>query len=374
MKRPLLTVCVITYNHAKYIEQALDSILEQRVTCSWQIIIADDCSTDGTRQILERYQEQHPDLIHLLLRDVNVGPEQNWLDLMAHARSRYVLYAEGDDYFCDPDKLQLQVDFLETHPEVAVCFHPVKVVYEDGSQPDDIFPTPAQRKNKKTLNLSDLLVSNFIQTNSVMYRWRFGQGDIKQTFPLGVAPGDWFLHLLHAEHGKIALIDRVMAVYRKHPAGLWWDSQRNQDAFWSKHGLAYMKLFRAMAERYATNERDRNVIDENSFNILRALLGSKDVNAGHVFSEIVATYPDVASSFYSSQQKRIVDLQKRLSLVTDDRDYREDMVNAREFQIRELEEKIESYEKEFTAIKISRVAKSTLLKANIKNKLRRRSS
>ena len=86
-KPTLVTVCLITYNQAQYIEECIDSILAQKVNFAWELVIADDCSTDGTRKILEAYKKQHPDLIHLILQKTNQGPEENWLTLLSHATS-----------------------------------------------------------------------------------------------------------------------------------------------------------------------------------------------------------------------------------------------------------------------------------------------
>lgn len=246
MKRPLLSVCLLTYNHEKYIRQAIDSILAQEVDFTWQLIIADDCSTDGTQNILREYKQQYPERIHLILQKENVGPEENWLDLISYPKSKYLLYAEGDDYFTDTHKLQAQVDFLEAHPDFALCFHPVKVVYQDGSKPEGIFPTPAERFNKQVLRMDDLLLGNFIQTNSVVYRWQFNEVNIKDVFPRGISPGDWYLHLLHAQTGKIGFIDKAMSVYRRHSAGIWWESDRHVERIWRKYGAAHILLYTEM--------------------------------------------------------------------------------------------------------------------------------
>lgn len=122
MSKPLVSVCLITYNQAGYIRKAIDSILMQQVDFTWEIIIADDHSTDGSVEIIKEYRNKHPDLIRLLLQDKNVGASKNWTDLMKATSGEYVAYLEGDDYWSTSDKLTRETDFLIKNKEYAlVC-------------------------------------------------------------------------------------------------------------------------------------------------------------------------------------------------------------------------------------------------------------
>ena len=132
--KPLLSVCLITYNHVKYIEQAIEGVMLQQVNFPWELIIADDCSTDGTREIVLRYQKKYPEIIKLILQEKNTGPTQNFMDLITYPSSKYIAYFEGDDYWTDPLKLQKQVDFLEANEDYSICFHEAMVLYEDGKE------------------------------------------------------------------------------------------------------------------------------------------------------------------------------------------------------------------------------------------------
>ncbi len=309
MSKPLLTVCLLSYNQAKYINQAIDSILMQKVSFEWKLIIADDCSTDGTVEILQKYKKQHPELITLMLQKKNVGPEANWLGLMNEAKSEYVLYAEGDDYFSDPQKLQRQVDFLKVHKDFSLCFHPVTVTYEDGSRKDELFPTPEQRFHKDVLNLRDLLGSNFIQTNSVMYRWRFIKESIKDRWPRGISPGDWFLHILHAEKGKIGFIDEPMAVYRRHAGGLWADAYYNQEAFWKKYGLPWLGFHLELLKMFGKNPEYRVIVEGSIINLLNSL-----VKVDGLFAKAIEVQPRAAEVYIENLRHQI----KGLSTHSDD--------------------------------------------------------
>lgn len=214
-KDPLVSILCITYNHEEFISQTIESIIKQNTNFSFELIIGNDKSTDKTDQIISEYLERYPQ-IKYYSRSANLGANNNFLDLAMKVRGKYVAICEGDDYWTDNTKLQRQVDFLEQHPEYTVCFHPVQVLYEERPEKIEFFP--ASKPNQ--MNLEGLLKSNFIQTNSVMYRWRFGENNHLH-FPLDIAPGDWYIHLLHAEVGRIAYIDRTMGVYRKHATGMW---------------------------------------------------------------------------------------------------------------------------------------------------------
>lgn len=120
---PLLSVVTITYNHEPYIAKCIEGVLMQKVNFPMEFIIAEDCSTDGTRAICEEYAAKYPELIRLITSETNIGYNPNELRAMKAAKGKYIAYCEGDDYWTDPLKLQKQVDFLESHSDYSVCFH-----------------------------------------------------------------------------------------------------------------------------------------------------------------------------------------------------------------------------------------------------------
>jgi len=325
MEWPLLSVCLLTYNHEKYIRQAIDSILSQKVTFTWQLIIADDCSTDKTQDILLEYKKQYPELIHLILQKKNVGPEENWLELLSHPKSKYLLYAEGDDYFTDPNKLQKQVDFLEAHPDFTLCFHSVRVVYQDDAQSDEIFPSSSQRFNKTVLEFGDLLKNNFIQTNSAMYRWDFNHRPIKQSFPRGIVPGDWFLHLLHAKAGKIGFINRSMAAYRRHSEGMWWESTGELDVIWKRYGMQHLAMYIEMLRLCGEELKYTEIVRMHIDNMLNNFIEVDEVHQTGLIGSALQRFPRITEDFIFSQhrvfKRGLETLQKKeqeLSDLTDD--------------------------------------------------------
>ncbi|MEO6457353.1 MAG: glycosyltransferase [Chloroflexia bacterium] len=211
-----LSVLIITYNQEAYIAQAIESALAQETTFDYEIVIGEDCSTDRTHQIVADFQRSFPDRIRAMLRPANVGMHHNFAETLAACRGQYVALLEGDDYWTDPGKLQRQVDFLDSHPECAICFHNVNVIHEDGTmRPSNYCPDNL----KEISTLEDILTYDFIPTCSTVFR-RSLFGDLPGWYSK-LPTGDWALHILNAEHGKIGYLNEVMAVYRIHSGGVW---------------------------------------------------------------------------------------------------------------------------------------------------------
>ena len=215
--RTKVTVLVTTYNHEKFIAQALESVLMQRTNFSYDVVVIEDCSTDSTRRIVIDHQRAYPDKIRLVLSENNRCDNVNFCGAFLESASQYIALLDGDDYWTSAHKLQKQVDFLDAHPECALCFHNVTVFYEDGSR-EPWNRNPANQKEFSTLE--DLWSGNFIAGCSPMIR-----RDLFGEFPSWYAntgiSGDWPLYLLSAQHGNIGYIDEVMGAYRIHGGGLW---------------------------------------------------------------------------------------------------------------------------------------------------------
>lgn len=235
---PKVTIVCITYNQENFIKQALDSFVMQKTNFNFQVIVSDDCSTDNTPNIIKEYEEKYPNIIKAFYHKKNMGSFPNYKFALSQAKSEYLVVNEGDDYFIDINKLQKQVDFLDGHPEYSICFHPVKVVFEDNKRKTYIFPKPNEIKNELTFD--KLLYANLIQTNSAMYRWK---QDATTSLPDGILPGDWYLHLMHAKDGKIYALNDVMSVYRRHSGGIWTDTDATQKNLHRKHGMKEIKFF-----------------------------------------------------------------------------------------------------------------------------------
>ncbi|MBQ7137099.1 MAG: glycosyltransferase [Bacilli bacterium] len=254
-KKPKLTIITTTYNQEKYIKQCLDGIVMQKTSFPFQAIISDDYSTDGTRKILKEYQKKYPEIIVPIFREKNLGAMDNFIETVNEADTEYVAFCDGDDFWTDPNKIQKQLEFLENNKDYSICFHQTKIFFEDGSRESDIFPTYI----KETTNFEDLIKECFIPANTVMYRWMFTKkNSFKKEFPKNVVPGDYFVHLCHAQNGKIKLIKEVMSNYRRHAEGMWWLTSDNnmQEEFHLKYGVKYLNFFKAVEKRFSLPKKD----------------------------------------------------------------------------------------------------------------------
>ena len=218
MENPLLSVCIICYNQADYISQAIENVLNQKINFTHEIIIADDCSSDGTREIVLAYQAKYPGTIKVLPNQNNLGPAKNFERLFYAANGKYVAYVEGDDYWTDSNKLQMQVDFLEQHADFAICFTDALETFSENLD-DELNYRSAGSGQQSETTANELIFRNYIQTCTVVFKNKlFGK------FPDWYATlimGDWPLHLLNAAHGKIKYLDTVTAVHRNHSSGVW---------------------------------------------------------------------------------------------------------------------------------------------------------
>lgn len=127
-----VSISMMTFNHEKYIRQALDSILMQKVNFRYEIVVGDDCSSDETQNILKMYAQKNPDKFVLLLRQRNLGATNNYFDVIQHCRGKYIAFLEGDDFWTDENKLKTQIDFLESNKNCNAVAHRHKIVDPNG--------------------------------------------------------------------------------------------------------------------------------------------------------------------------------------------------------------------------------------------------
>lgn len=132
--QPTVSVCMITYNHERYIKQAIESILMQETTFLVELVIGEDHSNDNTRQICEKYASEFPHIIRLLHSDINLGMERNFLRTLESCRGKYIALCEGDDYWTYSQKLQRQVEFLEKKSEYNLICHRYGIIMGNDAQ------------------------------------------------------------------------------------------------------------------------------------------------------------------------------------------------------------------------------------------------
>lgn len=137
---PLVSIVVTAYNHASYIEECLRSILMQKVSFAYEVLVGEDCSPDGTADVLRRLRPEFPDTFQFFLRERNLGAVKNGEDLYARARGKYLIGLEGDDFWTYDGRLQAQVDFLESRPEYSAVYTRCTVVGEDSNPNGEEYP------------------------------------------------------------------------------------------------------------------------------------------------------------------------------------------------------------------------------------------
>jgi glycosyltransferase involved in cell wall biosynthesis len=212
-----VSVLVVTYNHERFVRQALESAISQRLPQPFEILISEDCSTDGTREIVQGYAESHPHLVRLLLSQRNLHSNEVVARGFRAARGRYIAYLDGDDYWTNDDKLRTQVAFLDAQPDLTICFHNVQVVDEHSQSMGRLWNAPGQ---PELSGLYELLRGNPIAASSVVYR-RAAVSEVPGWYDRFFPVTDWPLHVLYAREGRIGYLDRTLGAYRLHSGGLY---------------------------------------------------------------------------------------------------------------------------------------------------------
>lgn len=213
-----ISVVVTSYNHEKYINQCIDSILNQKGNFEMEIILGDDRSTDRTGEILAKYQKDHPGLFKILTAESNLGITRNLKRCLDACSGDYIAICEGDDYWTDPDKLQSQMDLLEHHPQYSMCFSAFTLYYQEENRFTPFSDQLEIAKNE--LTIEDLLYKNYIGNFSCcMYRASVVHSLPADLFDMFTV--DWLFNMVCGEIGKIGFIRERMSVYRKHSGGAW---------------------------------------------------------------------------------------------------------------------------------------------------------
>ncbi len=221
-------VVLLTFNHARFIRQSIESVLQQRTTFPFEIVIVDDASTDGTRQILDEYSAACPDRIALSCAVRNGEAPRLWAEAITNADTEFIALIEGDDFWQSPLKLETQVAFMEAHPEFRMSFHNVEVIYDDRSHPPHLMyvPGPKEAGNRfqvsgvpAALDLEDMTVGYLITGCTPLFR-----REPVIRFPewyFDTIVNDWPLYAFLAETGGIGFLDEVLGTYRIHANGVW---------------------------------------------------------------------------------------------------------------------------------------------------------
>ncbi len=217
---PLVYVSILTFNHVEFIEECIESILHQKTTFSVKIVIFDDCSTDGTTEILKLYKVKYPHLFILFLQKHNTFGKPDRKNVMFpfyeyRGKAQYTALCEGDDYWADDTKLQQQILFLENNRDFVIAYHDSKIIDSSG----ELVATSKLREKGRDLTSEDIIRGVLIPTNTVVFR------NVFQSPPIhffNVLNGDTFYFALLGQFGKAKFLPAIASsIYRLHNNGIW---------------------------------------------------------------------------------------------------------------------------------------------------------
>lgn len=211
---PEVSVAMIAFNVDKYLAKAIESVISQNTNFSFELVIGEDCSTDKTRVIALEYQKKYPDIIRVLLPKKNQGLTPNSVFTQNSCKGKYIALLDGDDYWTDNNKLQLQYDFLERNHEFSAYAHQSQIVYDDVSGKDTLFGS----KKKEIYTVIDTIQHRKFHTSSLFYRRKYWieTGGI----PINILSNERAIYPMLAIFGNIYYSERCMCIYRKSSIGI----------------------------------------------------------------------------------------------------------------------------------------------------------
>lgn len=221
----MVSICCITYNHEKYISQAIESFLSQKTNFEFEILIHDDASTDKTAEKIKYYADKHPNIVKPILQTENqyskgissINEKYNY----SRAKGKYIALCEGDDFWISEHKLQQQVDYMESHADCTLCFHNAIIVNVDGTivrdsfLPKNDFYSPYFNDFDSIYTTDQMILLDFVPTNSLLFRSSyvadFGQFMHEKKYICGDLP----TRLFFSSKGYAYYFKEKMSAYRR---------------------------------------------------------------------------------------------------------------------------------------------------------------
>lgn len=220
---PLVCISCVTYNHEKFIRDAIEGFLMQETTFPVEILIHDDASTDNTSEVIREYESRYPKLFRCFYQPENTYSRPDWRErrkpFINARRGAYIAMCDGDDFWTDPLKLQKQVMFLEQNPDYVLAYHDAQVVDPEGNI---LEASKIPDRFKRDSSSYDLMAGNtYILTLSLCYR-KPPEHQAAVPERMNIISGDNLLTSLLGQYGKGKYLPDISpAVYRKHPGGVW---------------------------------------------------------------------------------------------------------------------------------------------------------
>lgn len=224
----MVSISCLAFNHEKYIRQCLDGFIMQKTNFKFEVLVHDDASTDGTADIIREYEEKYPDIIKPIYQTENQysqGVNIGKIFQKPRAKGKYYATCEGDDFWCDPNKLQIQVDALQSHPDCEMCVHVVEDVDESGLSKKKFHPN--FQLDEGVIDMDkyiDIMCSKSFhpfQTSSYLYKQSALTIDPIPEFVKYFDVGDVKIMLTVIANTNIYFINEIMSCYRVNSKGSW---------------------------------------------------------------------------------------------------------------------------------------------------------
>ncbi len=244
----LVSVYCLAFNHGKYIRDCLDGFVNQKTNFKYEVIVHDDASTDDTAEIIKEYAEHYPNIINPILQSENQysqGVPIVEKYIFPKCKGKYIAICEGDDYWCDVNKLQKQVDILEANSEYVACVHQTKLY--DCLSKKESFVSPYKKDCIVEVELALSAGGAAWQLSSLMYRRELVDKRADFCF-VSKSVGDYPLAMFLALTGPIYFISDVMSVYRMYTEGSW--SLNNKKSPSIKHHEEMIMILK-MVDKYS---------------------------------------------------------------------------------------------------------------------------
>lgn len=259
---PLISIAILAYNHELYIAEAIEGILMQQTSYPYKIVIAEDCSTDSTREIILKYQQKYPEKFKLILQKKNVGFMQNNIDILSNMEGKYIATCEGDDYWIDPLKLQKQVDFLENNEQYGlICTN-----YTSNS-------VNVSSDQNRDIELKDLLKNSSVGTVTALFRKKYIDKYLTEKLNLKLSMGDYQLWIYICSQTKIYKLSDVTAFYRILRDSA---SGRNNYIKQKKFALDVLQTTKNNLYKVKSKEDFDDILRERYGQLFKILVDSKD--------------------------------------------------------------------------------------------------
>ena len=229
----IVSVFCATYNHGKYIRDALEGFVSQKTSFPFEVIVHDDASTDNTAEVIKEYEKKYPGIIKPIYQSENIHNKKinrNYAYMLPNAKGKYIALCEGDDYWIDEYKLQKQVDYMEQHPECSLIAHKSYVLNCDDGKMTIFSDADFSDTNWDVPQKIAISNESLFQTASMLFKksYYYTNEQFLRTHP----NYDYVYKILLATEGTVHIIPDIMSVYRRNTKGSWteriWKNNENQ--------------------------------------------------------------------------------------------------------------------------------------------------